>query len=374
MSNKVHFKGFNGIRFFAAFAVIITHIEGFKSKANFANVSSITHQLGKHGVTIFFVLSGFLITYLILEEKKKYQTIDIKKFYIRRILRIWPLYFLILLLGIAVLPFVFYPNYFESPINKDLPFIIVLSVFFLPNLVLIKYGSFFSIGVLWSIGVEEQFYLLWPWFINKLDSIKSIITLVFFYCIIKYLFTFLYLFQITKYFSVFQTISQLMSHDSIIIGALFGKIYYTYREKFIAIITTKTVFFSSISIWLLLLYLDIKFNINKNGFFSVAYALLYVVLIVNASFNTYSAIFEIKIFNYLGKISYGIYMYHSIVIALLLSLISKYLNANNILLFNLLFYTSSIIFTFIISMISYHYFEEPFINAKKKFMKINSSN
>ena len=59
--------------------------------------------MGELGVVIFFVLSGFLITYLLLAEKKEYNTIDVRKFYLRRILRIWPLYFLILSTSLTVL-------------------------------------------------------------------------------------------------------------------------------------------------------------------------------------------------------------------------------------------------------------------------------
>ena len=56
-------------------------------------------ELGGLGVIFFFVLSGFLITYLLLKEKEQTGTVNVKKFYARRVLRIWPLYFFIVLLG-----------------------------------------------------------------------------------------------------------------------------------------------------------------------------------------------------------------------------------------------------------------------------------
>ena len=61
-------------------------------------------SLGQLGVSLFFVLSGFLITYLLLAEQDIYGSISVKKFYSRRILRIWPLYYLIVTLGLFVLP------------------------------------------------------------------------------------------------------------------------------------------------------------------------------------------------------------------------------------------------------------------------------
>jgi peptidoglycan/LPS O-acetylase OafA/YrhL len=92
MKNKIYLPGLNGIRAIAALSVILAHSEKF-----LASVSSKNYfgNFGGYGVTIFFTLSGFLITYLMLKEIEKEIFIDIKKFYIRRILRIWPLYFLI---------------------------------------------------------------------------------------------------------------------------------------------------------------------------------------------------------------------------------------------------------------------------------------
>ena len=88
-----YFKNLNGLRFIAAFLVIIHHIEQFKNLWNIPNFyyKSSIKSLGDVGVTVFFVLSGFLITYILLKEKQKTGTINIISFYIKRILRIWPL-------------------------------------------------------------------------------------------------------------------------------------------------------------------------------------------------------------------------------------------------------------------------------------------
>ena len=100
-SNKIYFPNLNGIRFIAAFAVILHHLEQFKYLLGYKNnwENPIIHQIGPLGVILFFVLSGFLITYLLLVEEKQTKTISIKSFYMRRILRIWPLYYLIILLN-----------------------------------------------------------------------------------------------------------------------------------------------------------------------------------------------------------------------------------------------------------------------------------
>src|SRR5574337_816257 len=95
---SVYFPGFNGVRFFAAILVLVDHTELFRSYIGFDTfwADNFSSHLGALGVTIFFVLSGFLITYLLLCERKEFNTINIRDFYLRRILRIWPLYYLIL--------------------------------------------------------------------------------------------------------------------------------------------------------------------------------------------------------------------------------------------------------------------------------------
>ena len=97
--STIYFEGLNGLRFFAALAVIITHVELIKGVFKFKHYwnNPIIFNLGGLGVYFFFVLSGFLITYLLLSEKQKFNKIEIKQFYLRRIFRIWPLYYFIII-------------------------------------------------------------------------------------------------------------------------------------------------------------------------------------------------------------------------------------------------------------------------------------
>ena len=122
MSNQLYFKGLNEIRALAAFSVIFHHLElykfriGIKSLFDFPQLNYFIANLGKNGVFLFFVLSGFLITYLLLQEKQTTGKISILKFYGRRIVRIWPLYFIILLIGFCFLPFIYnlIPGFFDG--------------------------------------------------------------------------------------------------------------------------------------------------------------------------------------------------------------------------------------------------------------------
>ena len=93
---KVYFKNLDGIRCLAAVMVLMQHVSDYKKDlgTDVANAERpFVSSLGMFGVTLFFVLSGFLIFYLLFTEKKLTGTVRVKDFYIRRMLRIWPLYF-----------------------------------------------------------------------------------------------------------------------------------------------------------------------------------------------------------------------------------------------------------------------------------------
>ena len=89
--SKFYFRNLDGIRFIGALMVIIHHIEQNKSVFGIRNAwtNSVIQSIGPLGVNLFFTLSGFLITYLLIHEYNSNKAIDIKSFYIRRILRIW---------------------------------------------------------------------------------------------------------------------------------------------------------------------------------------------------------------------------------------------------------------------------------------------
>src|SRR5205085_1151346 len=106
----------------------------------------------------FFVLSAFLITELLLQEKQQFGKIHLKAFYVRRILRIWPLYFTAIAIGLLVSHFV---------VEQELPLRYVAGFLLLcGNWVISATGFPHSVmGPLWSVSFEEQFYLLWPGFL-----------------------------------------------------------------------------------------------------------------------------------------------------------------------------------------------------------------
>jgi len=169
---KIFFANLDGLRFFSFFGVFLFHFY----KSLFDNiketypavyeVGEFLFQNGSLGVNFFFVLSGFLITFLLIKERELTSKINIKNFYVRRILRIWPLYYICLIIGFIIYPFVnklsgiyleevanpWYYVFFAA--NFDM---MVLSQDPEPNI-----PTAITLSVLWSVAVEEQFYLMWP--------------------------------------------------------------------------------------------------------------------------------------------------------------------------------------------------------------------
>jgi peptidoglycan/LPS O-acetylase OafA/YrhL len=161
---STYFPHLDGLRFYAFFAVFLFH-GIYTSSADLAASDGfrLARSLvanGYLGVNFFFVLSGFLITYLLLHEQKERGRISVPGFYLRRVLRIWPLYFACLFFGFQVYPHLQLVLGREPAATAD-PFYFIL---FLSNFFNLHHGLPETpiLPILWSVGVEEQFYLFWP--------------------------------------------------------------------------------------------------------------------------------------------------------------------------------------------------------------------
>ena len=166
------------LRFFAFFAVFVNHVPPGAMFFYFqiGAVGSLG-VAGGCGVDLFFALSGYLITRLLLKERETTGGINLRAFYVRRILRIWPLYFFYIAVVFLVLLF--------PPSSRSIPPFGPITVPTDP-MSLIFLGCFllsFSPGVLstslvthlWSISVEEQFYLVWSLTIRKISERRMIV-------------------------------------------------------------------------------------------------------------------------------------------------------------------------------------------------------
>lgn len=176
--DRIFFPGLNVVRAYAALGVLVWHMRQLMMlfrvpiSEPFYDVLYRIFPRGEDGVMLFFVLSGFLITYLLMAEQRRTGTINVSKFYVRRVLRIWPLYYLLVLVGFGFLaqkvgsapqPFLLRDDQFLPRLASYLVM--------MPNVVAALWPGAIPIGHLWSIGVEEQFYLMWPalmkWFSRR---------------------------------------------------------------------------------------------------------------------------------------------------------------------------------------------------------------
>lgn len=369
---KIYFPNLNGLRFIAAFLVIIHHIEQIKSISKIDNYSEtipFVGIIGKLGVVLFFVLSGFLITYLLLAEDHSFKNISIRKFYIRRMLRIWPLYFLIIILAFLILPNIdlfTLPGYGKEVIYSNLLLKLFLYAIFFPNLVLSLLGVVPYASHTWSIGTEEQYYLVWPIILKYFKKYRIILMLIIiiFYLVFNKLLSTHYS-DILPYKSVIRAFWSSFNIDCMAIGGIYAILLFQ-KNKFLKLIQNNTVFYITIILATFLMLKGIYIPYIHYEFYSV----LFGIIILNfASNDNIKISLENKVLNYLGNITYGLYMYHpiGIVLALAISISIDFTT-------NWLIYPLSFILTIIIAGLSYKYFEAFFLKFKNKFSNIISGN
>src|ERR1700712_5194662 len=151
--DKNYIKGFDGLRALSIIIVFVTHLGYIDRIPNPVSAWRISMLCsGNTGVNIFFVLSGFLITRILLREKLVTGRISLKNFYIRRFLRLLPP----LIVFYAVIVFLMGFGFIEPQW-----FGLTLSVFYLYNFVPHRYYSS-ELGPMWSLALEEQYYIFWP--------------------------------------------------------------------------------------------------------------------------------------------------------------------------------------------------------------------
>lgn len=368
---KIYFPNLNGLRFIAAFLVIIHHIEQIKSISKFDNYLSIPFVgiIGKLGVILFFVLSGFLITYLLLVEEHSFKKISIRKFYIRRILRIWPLYLLIIFLAFFILPNIdifTWPGFGRDIIYSNLLFKLFLYVIFFPNLVISLLGVVPYASHTWSIGTEEQYYLVWPVILQHFKKhrlLLMLIIIVFYLTFQKFLTT--HYSEILPFKNVIRAFWSRFNIDCMAIGGIYAILLFE-KNKFYKLLQNNTLFYLTIILVIVLLIKGVYIPYIHYEFYSI----LFGIIIFNFATNDKIKIsLENRILNYLGNISYGLYMYHPIGIVLALTITTSINFTTNWLLYPL-----SFILTTTIAGLSYKYFESFFLKFKNKFSNIISGN
>lgn len=364
----IHFSGLNGLRAIAALSVLFSHTTDGLARFNldsyfmgtFPNGAPRTTMLTGYGVTIFFALSGFLITYLLLEEIRLRGDVNIKNFYIRRILRIWPLYYLYFVLSIATAMI-----YGLEIDMRSVPFYI----FLMANIPFVFGIALPFVGPYWSLGVEEQFYSFWPWIVKKSKSIFKVTLLICIALIIlKWILSH---FDIRLHEGSANWPYELMYNtrfQCMLIGAMGAILFFRENAIFLKVVDN---YLAQALAW------GVIVMVAFNEYFVTPFldhefiALVTVFLIMGQIKKKHRLInLDLPVFNFIGKISYGIYVIHPLVIFYL----SKVIIFNDDKSSNyIVVYLSTLVCTILVAHLTYTYFEKRFLTLKGKFTTVPSS-
>lgn len=356
--DRLYLPGLNGIRAVAALSVLFGHMWApFGDWGIGEPIFQIPWPCAP--VTTFFVISGFLITYLLMNEVGKTGDVSIGKFYMRRILRIWPLYYGYMVLALIVVAA------FKGEINSAAWFY----TFFSGNI-----SHAIGIGIIplyhfWSLGVEEQFYAWYPWMVkyNKKHILYAVCGLCILWFGIK-LGSYVVLGK-----GVVYRIFAVTQFDCMMLGAAGAIMYYRGTEWFRRLCSNR---FVAISAWVLFFTSGMWAKYIPSPITNEVIAIISLLVIMAGL--VWKPILENKVMNYLGRISYGIYVIHPILLyagtRLLSDTLSRYEGAQiqGGVCFAIFIGVSAL--TIGIAALSYKYYEMPFLRIKDKFSVIHSTN
>ncbi|WJW87057.1 MULTISPECIES: acyltransferase [Enterobacter] len=346
MEYKQHIKSLDGIRGIAVLLVMLYH---FKAPGL---------SLGFIGVPIFFCLSGFLITNILLNDRNKPLPEYLKKFFYNRSLRIFPLFYLYLIANYVYILSV-------DGSGKGYGWFIL----YLQNYYLGAGGSLPGIlGHTWSLAIEEQFYWFWPFilfFIKDQKLLRIFIPLVFISLISRYVIFYI----IGAKYMINATL--LSCADMMVMGAIFAQLKNHKKSTNIAwvvlfiglIVTLLSVLTMPMSA-----FWDSRNWASQRWWLYTALGFLFSSIIflcykheISGRTNILLKFFKNPFLVYTGKISYGLYMWHTLCYILLIMFSQKH----DILRHNSNLIMPSLIISYVVATISFYFFELKFLKLKR---------
>lgn len=313
-----------------------------------------------------FVLSGFLISYLLLEEKERSGGISVRRFYARRALRIWPLYYLVVISALYALP---YCPTFQRPdigiqaIHENLGLKSVLYLTFFANVVLANVGLVPYASHTWFIDTEEQFYFIWPILLKWAQRIAGVmVTVIIGYVAVSHALASGILGSGALQ-SEFQRFLSLFNVDCMAIGGL-AAIALHRKSKLLSLLVNLRVFCAALVTTIICISQGYSLPYLNYEFYST----LFAVLILNlATHQKLARVLEFEPIHYLGTISYGLYMLHPIAIVASI----RVLGDAGLLRDTLLYPTAALVAIGLASL-SYHLLEAPFLRWKSRLATLPS--
>ncbi len=341
--------------------VIISHWFRTSSFATFVI------PLGPIGVDIFFTLSGFLITLILLEgwvtsgKSDISKTLILKNFYARRVLRIFPIYYLT-----VILIFVF-KIYFNQYRRIDIPPNIWTFLTYTQNFYIFKTQAGGILAHLWSLAVEEQFYLIWP-FIILFTKRKYLLLVIILFILIG---------VTSQYIMRNELLYNMLTFtcfDSFGLGGILAW-QITYKSdalnKFFLALSILSI--ASIAFIFLVFLYSLKIPIRTETSIISLWAIAYIYMNSEKNSMKLGWLLNNRVLVFLGKISYGLYIYHYIIPQLLNdTFLNIYLNPHlpDFLFkrnWDTLYFIENIILLIVIAWLSYVLVEKPFLRLKKYF-------
>ncbi|HVI48727.1 MAG TPA: acyltransferase [Chitinophaga sp.] len=384
-SMKVYFKNLNAIRFIAAVLVVLYHAHNFVVSSGASSWPLLGHVLkdaGRMGVNLFFVLSGFLISYLLLREQKETGYVNLKYFYLRRILRTWPLYLAFSITLTLLAPYALQligqgPAVTPSTLLTNLVFVLLFAVNI--QLAFFTYNSGIP-EITWSVCVEEQFYLVWPLLLSLfrkrlmllfalmlgtalLSNIVNVLAPVFFNISTKEI---LYI----NYQLLFDKLG-LFGGGMLAAWLLNGRRLHT---PFFTAVLRKPVQWLMLALMVSMVFSVIRIPaLSKYYFDNLIQAGLFSYLMLMAVSPHSILKLEHPLLKALGRISYGIYLFHTAVCKVVLMLMLKACGKGApAIVYELLYPLAAIICTCMLAYVSYELFEKHFLKRKMKYAVVPS--
>jgi len=332
----------DSLRALAAFCVILHH---FLPEYNIG-----TFSFGWIGVDVFFVVSGYLITAILLEQKAVItdKILIIKNFVIKRALRLFPVYYLFITFFLILMCTI---GLYVWDQGDGIYFYT-----YTQNILFFREGmKGIQINHLWTLAVEEQFYLFWPWVLIYISNNR----------LIRILMIIIPLTMLFKsFFDMDDSRMLTLAHfDTLGSGALMALLIKENREQLLLFLNKIKI----LTIIIPLLILIVGTGYELPYFITVLAVLILSTSMVNGCHYNFTGIFgrvlDLTFLKYLGKISYGLYLYHKPIPYFVKLVAGKsHIYINNIVLFLL-----SIILTISISHLSFLILEKRFLKLKNKF-------